>query len=768
MTGADSAVRDRYQAELAAEQDYVATLYVRLDQLRDEKRTQLSQVRRSGLQGSLQNQSERDAFATLYEDRLAQLSAVEDRLAFGRLDLDDDQTRYVGRIGLTDEEQQRLLVDWRAPEAASFYQATAFQRQSVRRRRHLLMSGRSVVGLEDDVLSEAEADDADSYSTVSAALLSAVTARRTGQMGDIVATIQSEQDAIIRADLPGVHVVQGGPGTGKTAVALHRAAYLLYTHRERLASAGVLLVGPSQAFMNYIDQVLPSLGETGVVMSSLARLMPGIDAVPETSRRAAAIKGRLDMAQVIADAVADRQRLIPAKRRVTVEGTTLTVRPGQIRRARDKARATGKPHNQARATFVKIMVKKLAEQMEEILQESSGGKNQADRSYLVEEVRQSREVRILLNLCWMPMTPEKLVSDLFSKPELLARLTPQLTDDERQLLRRDSDAPMTEADVPLLDEAAELLGEYDVARAAQAGAEKRQRERDVENARAALDNVQQVLEDIGVGGSLDAETVADAQAITPERRSAAERARSDRTWTFGHVVVDEAQELSPMQWRLLMRRCPMRSFTIVGDMAQASSAANNSSWGQILAPFVGERYTLNELTVNYRTPEKITSLATDVARGAGMTIATPEALRAGEHDPVVRTVTSAELADAVVEGITTDGALSPGGLIGVIVSTASYAAIRDKLAAVMPERLWTGGSARADRDVALVTAHQAKGLEYDAVILVEPHEMIHDADGVIGDLYVAMTRATQTLRVLASCPPAELPRGLRAVVTEED
>lgn len=761
MTEADSGPQDRYQAELSAERDHVATLYHRLDELREEKWEQLARVRRAGLQGSLQNQSERDAFATLYEDRLAQLRAVDDRLTFGRLDLDDEQTRYIGRIGLTDEEQHRLLVDWRAPEAAAFYQATAYHRQEVRRRRHLLMSGRKVLGLEDDMLTAVETEeDVDSHSTVSAALLSAVSAPRTGQMGDIVATIQSEQDEIIRADLPGVRVVQGGPGTGKTAVALHRAAYLLYTHRERLASAGVLLVGPSQAFMNYIDQVLPSLGETGVVMTSIARLMPGVDAVPEPSRRAAALKGQLAMADVVAAAVANRQRLIPAQRTVTVEGTELTVNPSTVRKARDKARATGKPHNQARETFVKIMVKKLAEQMEEILEAGSEGKNEADRSYLLADVRQAHEVRVLLNLCWMPMTPQTLIADLWSKPQILQSVTEHLNDEERKSLLRAHDVPMTEADVPLLDEAAELLGDFDATGGAAAQAASRQRQRDVDNAEATLENVHQMLEDIGVDGTLDAETLADAQTPTAEHRSAADRARTDRTWTYGHVVIDEAQELSPMQWRMLMRRCPMRSFTVVGDMAQASSAANNRSWADVLEPFVGERFVLNELTVNYRTPETIISLATGVARATGLTIATPQALRTGEHDPAVASVPSDQLRDAVLEGIAVDAATTPGGLIGVITSAARYPEIRNLLTQTMPERLWAGGTLRGQRDVALVTAHQAKGLEYDAVILVEPQQMIDDADGAIGDLYVAMTRATQTLRVLSTADPANMPGGL--------
>lgn len=320
------------EAELARERDYVHGLYHRLDELREEKRGQLARVRRGGPVGSMQNVSERDAFAALYEDRLAQLDAVEDRLVFGRLDLDDGEAQYIGRIGLSTEDLQRLMVDWRAPEAGHFYQATAFDRQGVRRRRHLILSGRDLKAMEDDVLDPGMLGEQTGHQG-EGALLAALNSKRTGQMSDIVSTIQAEQDRIIRSSMSGALVVQGGPGTGKTAVALHRAAYLLYTHRERLKSAGVLLVGPSTSFMKYIERVLPSLGETGVVMASLGKLMPGIDAVPETDPQVAALKGRLAMAIVVANAVAQRQRTFRSPRTLEVEGYRLTLSPKQVSRA---------------------------------------------------------------------------------------------------------------------------------------------------------------------------------------------------------------------------------------------------------------------------------------------------------------------------------------------------------------------------------------------------------------------------------------------------
>src|SRR4051794_15611709 len=408
----------KVQAELEHEREYVAGLYRRLDELRAEKQEQLAKVRRGGAVGSMQNMSERDAFATMYEDRLAQLNAVDDRLVFGRLDLDSSEARYIGRIGLSTADLQRLMVDWRAPEAAAFYQATAFDRLGVRRRRHLILNGRQVRGIEDDVLDTSMLADSGSLQG-EGALLAALNSKRTGQMSDIVGTIQAGQDRIIRAPMPGMLVVQGGPGTGKTAVALHRAAYLLYTHRERLKSAGVLLVGPSNFFMNYIERVLPSLGETGVVMATLGKLMPGINAVPESNPATAEVKGRLAMADVVARAVANRQRVLAEPRRLNVEGTILTLTPRQVARARDKARATGKPHNEARATFVKVLLRELTDQLMDTLEKSSGAGNTTDRSYLAEDVRSSRDVRVALNLCWMPLTPEKLVGELLSRPDHL-------------------------------------------------------------------------------------------------------------------------------------------------------------------------------------------------------------------------------------------------------------------------------------------------------------------------------------------------------------
>ncbi|TLM85002.1 AAA family ATPase [Pseudarthrobacter sp. NamE2] len=739
-------------ADLAHEREYVAGLYARLEELREEKRRQLAQVRRAGAVGTMQNVSERDAFAALYEDRLAQLDAVDDRLVFGRLDLDSGEAQYIGRIGLTTEDLQRLMVDWRAPEAGHFYQATAFDRQGVRRRRHLILQGREVKAIEDDVLDAGMLADNESLQG-EGALLAALNSKRTGRMSDIVSTIQSEQDRIIRSSISGALVVQGGPGTGKTAVALHRAAYLLYTHRDRLKSAGVLLVGPSSSFMKYIERVLPSLGETGVVMASLGRLMPGIQAVPEKDADVAALKGRLDMAEIVANAVSNRQRVPASNRILEVDGRKLTLTPKQVRRARERARATGKPYNEARVTFVKILLKELTEQMTDLVEAGNIGNN-ADRSYLAEDVRTARDVRIAINLCWMPMTPEKLISDLFSNPEVLQFCTPNLTPAERALLQRPADAPWTESDVPLLDEAAELLGELDPAAGRGLAQQEHDRARDLANAKQTLAN----METAGVDALMTAEDLMEHNQEREARLTAAERATSDRTWAFGHIVVDEAQELSPMQWRLLVRRCPLKSFTIVGDIAQTSSVAGANSWQGALAPMFGDRWQLEELTVNYRTPSQIAEAAVRMANAAGLVVSAPKAVREGRWAPIIDEVEPGGLVRRLVEILPEELDALDGGLLAVIVEGDLLPEAAAALRALYGRRIGTGAGSY-EQDIVVISPRDAKGLEFDGVVVLEPAAMLNHEHGKVGDLYVAMTRATQRLRLIAGQPvPAGIER----------
>lgn len=757
MTEATTQTPQMVQRQLDVEREYVRILYARLDALRQEKTEELARVRRTDMGSNHQSRSERDAFATYYEDRLAQLNSVDNRLVFGRLDATDDDgahTRYIGRIGLATEDHQRLMVDWRAREAAAFYQATARHPMGVRRRRHLILDGRDVTAIEDDVLDPQMLGE-DGVLQGEGALLAALNSKRTGRMTDIVSTIQAEQDRIIRAPLPGVHVVQGGPGTGKTAVALHRAAYLLYEHRERLRKSGVLIVGPSSSFLWYIDRVLPSLGETGVVMSSLADLYPGVHGVPESNQEVARIKAGLDMADVIRQAVRDRQKVPATDQKLRVDSYQVVLPRKLVRRARDKARATGKPHNQARATFVKIVLRELADRLGQDLNKRSG--NAIDRSYLVEDLRQAPEVRKALNLCWLPVSPETLVRQVFAKRHYLDSAFRNHTAAQRDLLARSAEAPLTVSDVPLLDEAAELLGDLEDS-GVRINTSEAERAKATENAEKALYNMHQSLEDVGVDGVV---TAADLTAFNQEpecRMTAAEAAHADRTWAYGHVVVDEAQELTPMQWRVLMRRCPMKSFTVVGDIAQGGAASAATSWEAAMDPFVGDRFVLDELTVNYRTPAAIADAAVAVARAAGLKISAPKAVREGQAPMLTQlptTTDAAALAVEVADQTEAEVEAVAGGLVAVIAPEHRVTYLGEVLSGRLPGKVGAG-IRRVDNSVVVLSTWEAKGLEFDSVVLVEPSEIVEEYHGV-GSLYVAMTRPTQRLRIIGA---GAMPAGL--------
>ncbi|WP_426516287.1 HelD family protein [Diaminobutyricibacter sp. McL0618] len=750
------------ESELERERAVVAALYERLDALRAETGRRLTDVRRESVGSNHQARSERDAFAALYEDQLAQLREVDSRLVFGRLLLhgsgsdDDPAHRYIGRIGLRDDDQRSLLVDWRAPQASAFYQATAAEPQGVRARRHLTMRQREVLRIDDEVFDETllEASaHAGGAATADGevvqgegALLAALTAQRTGRMHDIVATIQAEQDRIIRSDLRGALVVQGGPGTGKTAVALHRAAYLLYTNRQRLSSAGVLVVGPSTAFLRYIEAVLPSLGETGVVMQSLGELYPGVEAVDDDSPDVARLKGSAQMARLLSRAVRSRQRVPESAQTVDVEGVRLEVQPEVIARAIARAQRGGKPHNVARVTFVKHALMELTEQLAAQLRAGGATIDDDDVAALREDLRTSYDVRVLLNTAWLPLTPEKLVQDLFARPAWLAELTTRWTAAQRALLQRERTAPFTVSDIPLLDEAAELLGAFPGKPDAGARERDRQRKRDLDNARAAIRNM-------GVEGLVTAEQLADGFAEQEDRGTTAERAASDRTWTYGHVVVDEAQELSPMQWRLLVRRCPMRSFTIVGDVAQVASAAGATSWESALAPYFRENWRLEELTVNYRTPAQIAREAERFAVEHGLPITPARAVREGDW-PILTLEVAAEpsdevraLAEAVADAVARDRDVNSEGTLAVIAPTA----IVEQMSAELTRRFdgFAGrGAAGLLKPIAVLTAFEAKGLEFDSVVLADPDGLVAESPRGAAALYVAMTRPTQRLTMV--------------------
>ena len=741
--------------ELERERDYVEMLYHRLDELREEAEEQLSRVRSESVGGGHQARSERDSFAKLYEDRVVQLRDVGERLAFGRLELDGDAGesddgepvhRYIGRIGLRDNDRAPILLDWRVPQASAFYQATARTPMGARARRHLISQGRRLVRIEDEIFDPELLDDRSAQLQGEGALLAALSAQRTGRMADIVATIQAEQDRIIRSELRGILVVQGGPGTGKTAVALHRAAYLLYSHRDRLRSSGVLIVGPSRSFLHYIEAVLPSLGESGVVLASVGALYPGIEATEEDAPRVAALKGRLRMAEVIARAVRSRQRVPAQPQQLDVNGESLTLEPQLVSSAMTRARESGKPYNEARVVFVKAALTALTRQLVAQLGDQGNSIDESDQALLREDIRTASDVRIALNTAWLPLTPQKLLQDLYARPYWLAELTPGWSAEERELLRRERSEPFTVSDVPLLDEAAELLGEVVLRDAAVRREAKLQRKRDVENAEQAIANM-------GVGGIVNAESLAAGFAEFADAGTTAERAAADRAWAYGHIVVDEAQELSPMQWRLLLRKSPSRSFTIVGDIAQAAAADAAETWEHALEPLIGntsegERWRREELTVNYRTPSQIAAAAESMAIAHGLPVTRSTSVRESEW-PI-------EVVTDVITAVRRDREIEANGTLAVIAVHSSVSALHAELAAEFGDGVGLGADG-LQAPITVLSAQEAKGLEFDSVVIVDPAGVVADTERGAAALYVAMTRPTQRLTFVSSGP---LPAGL--------
>jgi DNA helicase IV len=701
----------------------------------------------TGAVGTMQNRSERDTFADMYANRLARLWAVERGLVFGRLDHLEEGRLYIGKLGLTDDEQERLLIDWRAPVAQPFYRATAAAPMGVTRRRHLQMRGRSVAVVDDDLLDLDAMSDAD-LATLNgeAALLAALGEKRTGRMRDIVATIQSEQDRVIRGDLNGVLVVQGGPGTGKTVVALHRAAYLLYTHRERLERRGVLILGPNLTFLRYIEQVLPSLGETDVLLSTVGELYPGLTATRRDRPEVAAVKGDARMAEVIARAVRDRQRVHRKAVHLPLGRYSLTIEPGMLDAARNKAIRSRRPHNAARAVFVRSLLNALARQSAKKI--GRGLIDDDELADLREELRTEPVVRSALNRFWPYLTPQRLLLGLYGSAERLGYAAAMLTPRERDLLRREG-GEWTESDVPLLDEAAELLGEIDekVLRASAAQAEEElaaAREAEEHEREAELAYAREVLELTGLSDVMEAERLAERQRGGGPYLTTAERAAADRGWAYGHVIVDEAQELSPMAWRTVMRRIPTRSMTIVGDIAQTGSSAGARSWAEVLDPFVAGRWRQERLTVNYRTPVELMAVAADVLAGIDPALKAPTSVR--ESGAVPWSAPLSRLPELVKAEV------GEGGKVVVVAPEASLERIGAEVASEVPGTVVGGGAAALDAPVSVMGVTDAKGLEFDSVIVAEPDLIAGQSPRGSSDLYVALTRATQRLGVVHERP----------------
>lgn len=673
--------------------------------------------------GTGQDLRERDALLDVLLQQRRAARAAHARLCFGRIDTAEGSSHHIGRIGLRTPDGDPFLVDWRAPQAAPFYQATAANPLDVVLRRRIATRGPLVTHVDDEELGA-------SAGLLGDAAARAVEAPREGRMGDIVATIASDQDAIIRSPLSQVTVVEGGPGTGKTVVALHRAAWLLYTFRDRLARDGVLIIGPSSTFLRYIEQVLPSLGETDVLLLTPGQLFPGVDAREQDEPDVARIKGDLRMARVVAQAVNSRIRI--PDRDLTVEledGSRVRVTARQLRQARASVPRRAAFHA-GRDPFLRSVLGYLGADRARALREDA--RDAQVRADHVADLVEDQNVRRALNLMWLPITPQHLIRRLLSDPQFLAvAAAGVLSARERERLIREPDAEWTVDDVPLLDEAAERLGPWD--RTGSDEAARRRRERAQELAQA-----QQALSDIGAAGWIDAAGLVDRMASGPDASTVAERAWADRTWIFGHVVVDEAQELSRMAWHCLARRASRRSMTVVGDLQQASHPAGARDWAQALGP-IGGTLDLHRLTVTYRITRQVAEEATRLLVSAGGSAPILAPVRDG--DPVERSACSAGgLAELILRSWRVKQ-----GRAAVIVPDISGPSIATTLC--QSSQAFGRGDTALDAPIAVLAARQTKGLEFDEVFIVDPQAIAAQAR-LGADIYVAATRATKRLHLI--------------------
>ncbi|MEU4491830.1 ATP-dependent DNA helicase [Streptomyces purpurascens] len=739
--------------ELRHEQEFIDGLYARVDALRGDTESSVTDALAQG-NTPMQARLERDILVAERSGLLAALNAVDGSLCFGRIDLTSGVTHHIGRIGLRTDDAERtpVLIDWRADVARPFYLATGHTPMGLRRRRHIATDGRRVTHLHDEILDLGDRTRTGHEDpTGDAVLLAALDSARTGRMSDIVQTIQADQDRIIRAPHRGVMVVEGGPGTGKTAVALHRAAYLLYEHRELLAKRAVLIVGPNPAFLGYIGEVLPSLGETGVLLATVGELFPGVKATATDTPEATAVKGRAGMADILAEVVRGRQALPDPVIAIEHDREVLMLDDGLVNVARERTRAAKLPHNAAREHFEGHILNALTDLYAERIGtdpfDGSSLLDPSDITQIRDDIADNPDVWSAVDQLWPVLTPQRLVADFLAAPEEF------LPAEDAEAVRRPVTRRWTVADVPLLDEAAELLGDDDRLARERAA---REREEQIAYAQGVLEVSYasrtyefEDKEDSDPDGSevLSAHDVIDAERFAErheedDHRSAAERAAADRTWAFGHIIVDEAQELSPMAWRLLMRRSPTRSMTLVGDPAQTAEAAGVGSWAGILDPYVQDRWEHTRLGVNYRTPAEIMDAAAAVVRAEHPEFEPPSSVRSTGVRPWARATD--DLPGAVAKAVEE---LTPAeGRLAVIAPRDLHRGLAARLDGVT-----AGAEPDLTRTVVLLDPRQAKGLEFDSVLVVEP--------GRYGtsDLYVALTRATQRLGVLHT---GELPKAL--------
>ncbi len=679
--------------DLEPEQAYLDHAQASLEAAR-QRVLGLRRLAETAREGTHQARVEREVVEDTIRARLAQLDTGDASLVFGRLDFDADdpdqagERYYIGRVAVADAEQEPVVVDWRAPVAEPFYRATGRSPMGLDRRRHFATRGRQLLGIEDELfgagrqgrLHPAEGPEISGQG----ALFAVLDRPRSGHLGDIVGTIQAEQDEIIRSELRGVVVVQGGPGTGKTVVALHRAAYLLYTHRFPLEGQGLLVVGPNRLYLGYIERVLPSLGEAGVELAVLADLVPEDVGDRRDHPLTAKVKGDVRMVHVLTKAVVDRQRPLRTDLVVPFGLQSLRCDVATSRNLVESARRRVRQHNAGRRLVERALWKALA---------ASARTDDVEPGMVRERLRKSEEVRAALEWMWPVLRPAELLRDLFGS---------------RALLRLAS---------------AGRLGPNEV---------------------EALYRPREAADEIGQGWTgPDTALLDEARSLLGPRGPADEEPRS-----YGHIVLDEAQDLSPMELRLLARRSLGGSMTVVGDIAQATGALAPTGWDEILAHLPARRPARrHELSIAYRTPGAVLALADRVLPLAAPKLRPPRSVRAGGEPPAVVEVAVADRGEAVATLTVQERRAVGEGNVAVVVPESLVEEVGSALAraGVDHGRASAGGMGA---QVTLVPVRLVKGLELDAVLVVEPARIVDEEPQGLRSLYVALTRATRRLTVV--------------------
>ena len=708
--------------EVAREQEVLDRALGRLDVLRAEAALREKETLHGTGTGTPQGVYERDVQALNAAARRSDLDAAGEGLLFGRLDVLDGGPLHVGRLGLRTEHQEPIVVDWRAPAAAPFYRATAADPLGVVRRRTISCRGPRVVGVEDELL---DADAAVDGTVVGdGAFLAAVSRERGPQMRDIVATIQREQDLAVRAPDDGALVVMGGPGTGKTAVALHRVAYLMYARRDWYGRRGVLVVGPSPVFVDYIGAVLPSLGETSVRLSDLGGLplLPrGLTVDRDDDARAVAVKGSARMAQLLARAVrhlAGATRLADAE--IVRWGHTIELSVEEQLRRRTQVGRSPRSHNAGRSAYVAAMVDVAWRSWER--RDNAPRPEPGDREDFGRWLRNDAAFVRTMDRGWPVLEPRQVLAALRDGRIPLARVCGGLydTDEQQTLARSWPDTSLSPADAAIVDELASRLGAPP------------EPEVDPDDAWDEMSELDALAAEHGVT------TFAD------RNRTAVRHVAGDADYrTYAHVVVDEAQDVTPMQWRMLGRRARGATWTIVGDWAQ-------SAWPEVfevrraMDEVLGKaRLRSVELSTNYRTSTEVAELAAQVLRAIDPSAVAPAAVRSTGVEPTWA-VTDDLL--AALPAAVTQLLADVTGTVGVVVPRS----LRADVAALL------GGT---DGRVTVVDTWQVKGLEYDGCLVLAPDLMVAEAltrTAGLRTLYVAVTRATQQLVVLSPLTLADL------------